>query len=91
MKRLLPLGLLPFLMLSAGCWHVWPHWFGSHGDKKPKETTAIASDVEESFRQRFVEKRTAELVTQGLRADVARQQALDEFHARYTYIRATGK
>lgn len=82
MKRPLLFCLILTTLLTAGCWH---------SKKKPKEITAVATDVEEGFKQRWVEKRAGELATQGLRIDLARQQALDEFRARYTYLRSANK
>jgi hypothetical protein len=84
MKRPLIFFLIVTSLLSSGCWH-------RKKNRKPKETTAIATDVEEGFRQRWMEKRTAELVAQGQRVDIARQQAIDEFKARYTYLRVNDK
>jgi hypothetical protein len=81
MKRTLLFVLALGTLLSTGCWH-------SKKNRKPKETTKLATDVEASFRQRWLEKRSAELVAQGLRIDIARQQAIDEFEAKYVYIRA---
>ncbi len=84
MKRAL-LFLLTFTaLLSSGCWHF-------KKNRKPKETTQVATDVEETFRLRWMEKRTAELTAQGLRIDIARQQAIDEFKARYPFVRAANK
>ncbi|MEI7550789.1 MAG: hypothetical protein WCL24_00580 [Verrucomicrobiota bacterium] len=82
MKRPLIFCLLLPLLLATGCWH---------SKKKPKEITAVATDVEEGFKQRWMEKRTGELLAQGLRIDIARQQAIDEFRARYSYTRAADK
>jgi hypothetical protein len=82
MKRLLPLCLLLPILLLPGCWH---------RKNKPKVITAVATDVEEGFKQRWMERRTAELVAQGQRVDIARQQALDEFRARYPYVRSADK
>lgn len=83
MKRPLLLCLILPVLLTSGCW-----W---HRKSKPKEITALASDVEAGFKERYMEKRTSELTAQGLRIDVARQQALDEFRARYVYIRSNDK
>ncbi|MBS0663877.1 MAG: hypothetical protein JSR48_11485 [Verrucomicrobia bacterium] len=90
MKRLPILCLLATtLLLAPGCKH---GWFGKkRAGKAPKETSEIALDVEMTFRQRFLEKRTAELVSQGQRIDVARQQALDEFRSRYSFTRAASQ
>jgi hypothetical protein len=82
MKRLLLLALSLLLVLTTGCFH---------HKKKPKEDTAIASEVEETLKQRFIEKRSAELTALGLRPDLARQQAIDEFRDRFGYTHAAGK
>jgi hypothetical protein len=82
MKRSLLLCLALSSVFSAGCWH---------RSKQPKESTAVATEVEEAFKQRWLDKRVAELVAQGMRAEVARQQALDEFRARYSFTRAADK
>ena len=58
---------------------------------KAKEQSAIAAETEESFRQRFVDKRSGELVAQGLNAEAARAQALEEFKVRYVYTTAAHK
>ncbi|MDB6170521.1 MAG: hypothetical protein JWM88_3385 [Verrucomicrobia bacterium] len=84
MKRLLIFLLILSTALFAGCKHF-------RKNRKPKETTAVATDVEETLRQRWMEKRTAELVAQGLRVDIARQQAIDEFQARYSYLHSANK
>jgi len=82
MKRLPLFCLILPLALSASC---------SHSPKKPKENPALATEVEEGFMQRWIEKRGADLMAMGLRADVARQQAIDEFHARFGYTHAANK
>ena len=68
MKRLPFLLLIVPVALLSAC---------SHSKKKPKENPAYASEVEEGFKQRWVEKRASELMALGLRPDLARQQALD--------------
>jgi hypothetical protein len=50
-----------------------------------KENPAIASEVEETFRRRWVDKRIAELATQGIAADAARVQAENEFREKYGF------
>jgi hypothetical protein len=66
------------LCLNAGC-------LSSRKSAKPKETTAIAAELEESFRQRWVEKRASELIARGLAADLARAQAFEEFKSKYNF------
>ena len=82
MKRPIIFFLLLPVALVAGC---------SHKTKKPKENPALASDVEESFKQRWVEKRANELMALGLRPDLARQQALEEYRVRYQYTHSADK
>ncbi len=57
-------------------------------NKKPKENPKLALQVEEEFRERWMEKRAAELTGQGTDAATAQQQAAREFRERYPYIRA---
>ena len=66
------------LQLTAGC-------LGSRKNPKPKENQAIAAELEESFRQRWVEKRASELIARGLAADLARTQAFEEFKTKYNF------
>ena len=82
MKRSLLFLLIPGLALFTGC---------TLFKKKPKENRAIASEIEEGFKQRWVEKRGSELMALGLRPDLARQQAIDEFRDRFGYTHAAGK
>ncbi|MSU23934.1 MAG: hypothetical protein EXS32_08955 [Opitutus sp.] len=84
LKRLLLPCLLLAAVLSAGCLH-------SKKTAKPKDSSALASDLEESFKQRWVEKRTAELVAQGTTADAARPQAIAEFRVQYGFTSAAQK
>ena len=77
-KRLLPTFLALAVMLSAGCLH----WKKS---AKPKDTT-ITGEVENPFRQRWIDRRTTELVSQGKTAEAARAQAGDEFRAQFGAI-----
>ena len=61
------------------------------GPKKPKESKAIASQVEEDFKQRWIEKRAVDLMTRGISPDIARTQAIEEFRLNYSYTTAAGK
>ena len=79
MKRSLIFPLILTLALLAGC---------KHGPSKPKDNPAVATEIEEAFKQRWVEKRSGELMALGLRPDLARQQAIDEFRVRYGYTHA---
>jgi len=85
MKRVLPFVLLVPLALAAGCKS------NPNKPKKPKENPAMASEIEDSFKQRWVEKRANELMGLGLRPDLARQQALEEFKVRYQYTHSADK
>ena len=77
MNRLL-LSLLLASSLCSGC-------LFSKKNAKPKESSAIASDVEATFRQRWVDRRMAELQAQGRPADAARTQAEAEFREQYNF------
>lgn len=70
------------LALSTGC---------LFSKKKPKESSAIAGEVEETFRRRWLDKRVAELVAQGTAADAARLQADTEFQERYSFAKPVKK
>lgn len=76
-------GLVPVL-LSNGC-------FFSKKSTRAKESSTISADVEESFRRRWVEKRTSELTVQGASGEAARTQAESEFRERFGYTRAGSK
>jgi hypothetical protein len=52
---------------------------------RTKESSAIARDVEETFRRRWVDKRTAEIVAQGTASTVARTQAENEFREQFAF------
>ena len=52
---------------------------------RAKESNAIASEVEETYRKRWVDKRVGELVAQGVAADAARAQAENEFTEKYGF------
>jgi hypothetical protein len=54
--------------------------------KKPKENSAIASEVEADFRQRWVDHRVAELVAKGTDATTAAAQADTEFREKFPYV-----
>jgi hypothetical protein len=72
------------LCCSSGC-------LFSKKPKRPKENAAIAADVEESFRKRWVDKRASELTAQGTGADAARVRAENEFSERFDFTRAGRK
>jgi hypothetical protein len=55
--------------------------------QKPRESTAISSEVEATFRQRWMDKRLAELKVQGVADAAAQTQAAQEFEARYQFDR----
>lgn len=59
--------------------------------KKPKENPAIAAETEADLRQRWIERRTAELVAQGTAAETARETAAKEFTEAYPFVRSSQK
>jgi len=79
MKRFIIFGLGGAVLLFAGCAAL---------GRKPKEDRHISVQVEESFKQRWIEQRGAELMRQGLTPDVARSRAIEEFRQRYEFTSA---
>lgn len=77
-KPLLLAALAAVLALSSGC-------LFSKKSGRSKESNAIASEVEETYRKRWVDKRASELMAQGVAADAARAQADQEFNEKYGF------
>ncbi|HVU32394.1 MAG TPA: hypothetical protein VHE61_03100 [Opitutaceae bacterium] len=77
-KRLLLSLLAVAVLLSSGCLF----WRKSH---KPKESGAIATEVEQEFRQRWTARRISELAQQGVTGPAAQAQASQEFDQKYPY------
>ena len=77
-KRLLLVLLASLAVCSSGCTLF-------RKSDRPKESSAIASEVEESFRRRWMEKRLGELTAQGVEPGAARTQAEAEFRERYGF------
>jgi PBP1b-binding outer membrane lipoprotein LpoB len=75
--------LLLIAALSAGC--------STFKKSAPKESSAPAAETEQLLRQRWVDKRAAELVAQGVADAAARTQALAEFRERYGFTGAAQK
>jgi hypothetical protein len=76
--------LAVFVLLTAGCLH----------SKKPaasKDNTSLTGETEQTFMQRWIDKRAAELVAQGQTTDAARTQATAEFRERFGYTGAAQK
>jgi len=63
--------------LSSGCF--------SSSKKKRGEERSIPIAVEQSFKDRWMEKRGVELVQQGLTPYAAQRQAETEFAKKYSY------
>ncbi|MCR6655286.1 MAG: hypothetical protein NVV63_05575 [Opitutus sp.] len=82
MKRILLLSLsLLVVSSSTGCFF-WKK------KKKPKENSAVATEVEGTFKQRWLDRRIAELATQDIAPDAARRQAEAEFERQFPYLRS---
>jgi len=59
---------------------------------KPKPDPRIATEVEESFKQRWIAKRISELTQAGVNdAREARRRATEEFKQKYVYTSAAQK
>jgi hypothetical protein len=71
------------VLLSAGCSHI-----PFIGKKKAPDPNKIGShvgtDTEKEYKQRWVERRSSELVSQGLAPDGARTQATVEFNQKFS-------
>ncbi len=79
--------------LCAGCSYVphipfIGHKTGSTEPRPPKEDSHVATQSEREFKQRWVDKRSSELVAQGLAPDTARAQAAAEFNQKFSATHA---
>ncbi len=75
-KRLLLTLLAAGVLLSSGC---------LFSGRKQKEDSAIASQTERDFQQRWISHRVSELGAQGVAAPAAQQQAEKEFQDKYKF------
>lgn len=57
----------------------------------PRESSALAAETDQILMQRWLDKRSAELVAQGQSAEAAKAQAMTEFRERYGYTSAAKK
>lgn len=78
MYRVSSLLALLAIIGTAGCFH----WKKS---SEPKENPRVATQMEIEFMQRFVDKRSGELVAQGRTPAEAHDLAVAEFRKRYAY------
>jgi hypothetical protein len=86
MNRLTSIVLVFIFAFSAGgCLH------SKKAKAKAKPTSAIAAEMEQNLRQRFIDRRVSELVAQGVAAEAAQARAAEEFKARYGYTSAAQK
>ncbi|ATC63876.1 hypothetical protein CMV30_07900 [Nibricoccus aquaticus] len=80
MNRFSFLSLVAVLALSAAC------------SSKPKPNPAMATEIEDAFKQRWIAKRMNELSQAGVTDPRdARRQATEEFKQRYEYTNAAKK
>jgi hypothetical protein len=87
MKRLVPLALAAALFAGSGC-----HIFSTKRNPvAPKESKTLATDVEKDFMQRWIEKRSSELVAKGMGPDAAHEQAVAEYKTTYSYTRTVNQ
>lgn len=81
MTKRLPLCLLAAALLcSPGC-------LFHRKSSKPKETGAIATEVEQEFRTRWIAKRVSELAAQGVTGPAAQSQAEQEFVTKFDFAK----
>jgi hypothetical protein len=67
----------------AGCSHIPFIGKKKQTTTKQKLNPRVATEVEKDFESRWVEKRSAELVSQGQPEDAARTQAVGEFKQKF--------
>ncbi len=79
------------IFLALALFGLTPGCLSFRKNPKPKENPAIAAELEESFRQRWIEKRTGELTAGGLAADVARVRAVEEFKTKFNFAEPRAK
>ena len=84
MKRLVPFALAAALLCGSSGATCFPR----KSPAAPKDSQNVAVDVEKDFMQRWIDKRTTDLVTQGKTASDAHAQAVAEFKANYGYTDA---
>lgn len=80
-KRLLLCLLAGSVITTTGC------TLFSRKARQQKESSAIATETEKEFRQRWVAKRVTELAAQGITGAAAEQQADQEFQQKYDFAR----
>jgi len=84
MKRFVVICLAALCLgASTGC-------FLSRKSAQTLEGTSTVAEMEQNFRHRWIEKRSAEL-TPGLAPSAAREQAAEEFRMRYGFTSAGRK
>ncbi len=77
-KPFLLTATLVALTLTTGC-------LFSKKSGRPKESSAIAAENEQTLRKRWVDKRMGELTAAGTAADAARTQAEAEFREKFGF------
>lgn len=77
-KRLLLALLAITTLFSTGC-------LFSRKSSHPKQSSKIASDVEQEFRARWMAKRVSDLAQQGVTGAAAQAQASREFQEKFTF------
>jgi hypothetical protein len=83
-KRLLLSFLAVAALMTSGC--VFSRFMHkSDKPKEPKESSAIATDVEREFKQRWVAQRVSQLATQGITGQAAQDQATREFAEKFNF------
>ena len=84
MKRLLTIVLAAVLAGCAGCHSFWK-WKKKAPDPTAETSKTLGADTEKQFMQRWIDKRAAELVSQGNTPENARAQAVAEYRKNFPY------
>lgn len=87
MKRLVPLALAAIMLAGPGC-----HLFSKKRNPvAPKESPYLATDTEQDFMRRWIDKRTTDLVAKGMSPDDAHAQAVADYKVTYAYTRTVNQ
>jgi hypothetical protein len=89
MKRsIIFFSVIASLGLTSGCSHLlfWKKPNPAESKKKEKQDPHVATVTELEFKARWVDKRAAELISQGVSPADAKVQATTEFTAKFSAI-----
>jgi hypothetical protein len=87
MKRLVPFALAVAMLTGSGC-----HLFSKKKNPvAPKESPYLATDTEQDFMRRWIDKRTTDLVAKGMNPEDAHFQAVADYKVAYAFTRTVNQ